>query len=168
MEVVGQFAGGVAHDFNNALAIIMGYGELVMQDLGPRHAMQKYLEEILYAAKRGAGLTQQLLIFSRKQTVQPVVLDLSAMEKMLRQLVDEKIELTMVCEKSIGQIMADSGYVWQLLMNLVVNARDAMPTGGKLAIETSSVRLNETYPKSHPGAIPGTRHQHPFFGFDGD
>lgn len=159
MEVVGQFAGGVAHDFNNALAIIMGYGELVVQDLGPRHAMQKYLEEILHAAKRAAGLTQQLLIFSRKQTVQAVVLDLNeiveSMEKMLRQLVDENIELTMLCEKFIGRIKADAGYVWQVLMNLVVNARDAMPDGGKLAVKTSSATFDDAYAKANPGTVSG-------------
>ena len=160
MEVVGQFAGGVAHDFNNALAIIMGYGELVVQDLGPLHTMQKYLEEILHAAKRAAGLTQQLLIFSRKQTVQAVVLDLNelveSMERMLRQLVDENIELTMLCEKSIGRVKADAGYVWQVLMNLVVNARDAMPDGGKLAIKTSSATLDDVYARAHPERSPAT------------
>ena len=104
MEVVGQLAGGVAHDFNNVLAVIMGYSDLIMQDLGPDHPLQKYIEEIRHAAKRAAGLTQQLLIFSRKQTVQAVVLDLNevveSMEKMLRRLVDENIEMTMVCEKT--------------------------------------------------------------------
>jgi two-component system cell cycle sensor histidine kinase/response regulator CckA len=160
MEVVGRFTAGVAHDFNNALAIIMGYSELVLEDLGPGHALRKYLEEVLHAAKRAAGLTQQLLIFSRKQTVQPIVLDLNevvqSMEKMLRRLVDENIEMTMVCEKSIGQIKADSGYIWQVLLNLVVNARDAMPNGGKLTIGTSSVTLNETSVKAHAGTVSGT------------
>jgi two-component system cell cycle sensor histidine kinase/response regulator CckA len=159
MEVVGQLAGGVAHDFNNVLAVIMGYGDLIVQDLDADHPMQKYIEEIRLAAKRAAGLTQQLLIFSRKQTVQAVVLDLNevveGMEKMLRRLIDENVEMTMVCGEQIGQINADSGYVWQVLMNLVVNARDAMPNGGKLAIRTSAATLDEAYAQTHPGAIPG-------------
>jgi len=159
MEVVGQLAGGVAHDFNNVLAVIMGYSELVMQDLAPDHPLQKYIEEIRLAGKRAAGLTQELLIFSRKQTVQAEVLNLNevveSMDKMLRRLIDENIEMTMVCGEHIGQIKADSGYVWQVVMNLVVNARDAMPNGGKLVIETSDARLDEAYAQAHPGATPG-------------
>jgi two-component system cell cycle sensor histidine kinase/response regulator CckA len=159
MEVVGQLAGGVAHDFNNVLAVIMGYSDLLMQDLPPEHPLQKYIDEIRLAAKRAAGLTQQLLIFSRKQTVQAVALDLNevieSMDKMLRRLVDENIEMTMVYGNPIGQIKADSGYVWQVLMNLVVNARDAMPNGGKLTIETSAVTLDEDHAQTHPGATPG-------------
>ena len=159
MEVVGQLAGGVAHDFNNILAVIMGYSELIVQDLGPDHPLQKYIEEIRHAAERAAGLTRQLLIFSRKQTVQAVVLDLNevveGMDKMLRRLIDENIEMTMVYGEQIGQIKADSGYVWQVLMNLVVNARDAMPNGGKLTIATSNVTLDEAYAQAHPGATPG-------------
>jgi signal transduction histidine kinase len=159
MEVVGQLAGGVAHDFNNVLAVIMGYSDLIVQDLGPDHPLQKYVEEIRHASKRAAGLTQQLLIFSRKQTVQAVALDLNevveSMEKMLRRLIDENVEMTVVCGSQIGQIKADSGYVWQVLMNLVVNARDAMPNGGKLAIETSKVTLDDAYAQAHPGTTPG-------------
>lgn len=159
MEVVGQLAGGVAHDFNNVLAVIMGYSDLIVQDLGPNHPLQKYIEEVRHAAKRAAGLTQQLLIFSRKQTVQAVTLDLNevveSMEKMLRRLIDENVEMTVVYGNSIGQIKADSGYVWQVLMNLVINARDAMPNGGKLAIETSAVNLDEDYAEKHPGVTPG-------------
>jgi two-component system, cell cycle sensor histidine kinase and response regulator CckA len=159
MEVVGQLAGGVAHDFNNVLAVIMGYSELLMQDLASDHPLQKYIEEIRLAGKRAAGLTQQLLIFSRKQTVQAEVLDLNevveGMDKMLRRLIDENIEMTMVGGEHIGRIKADSGYVWQVLMNLVVNARDAMPNGGKLAIETSDATLDEAYAQAHPGATPG-------------
>jgi two-component system, cell cycle sensor histidine kinase and response regulator CckA len=159
MEVVGQLAGGVAHDFNNVLAVIMGYGDLIAQDLGLDHPLQKYAEEIRNAAVRAAGLTQQLLIFSRKQTVQFVVFDLNevieGMDKMLRRLVDENIEMTVVYGKQTGQVKADSGYVWQVLMNLVVNARDAMPNGGKLVIETSAVTLDEAYAQAHPGTTPG-------------
>jgi two-component system, cell cycle sensor histidine kinase and response regulator CckA len=159
MEVVGQLAGGIAHDFNNVLAVIMGYSDLIMQDLGPEHPLQKYVEEVRQAAKRAAGLTQQLLIFSRKQTVQPVELDLNevigGMKTMLQQLINENIEMTMECEENIGHIKADSGYVWQVLMNLVVNARDAMPNGGKLVITTGTATLDEAYAEAHPGVVPG-------------
>jgi signal transduction histidine kinase len=159
MEVVGQLAAGVAHDFNNVLAVIMGYSELIVQELSPDHPLQKYAEEIRLAAKRAAGLTQQLLIFSRKQTVQAVVLDLNevveSMDKMLRRLIDENVEMTVVYGKQTGQVKADSGYVWQVLMNLVVNARDAMPNGGKLAIQTSAVTLDKAYAQAHPGTTPG-------------
>ena len=159
MEVVGQLAGGIAHDFNNILAVIMGYDELIVQELGPGHPLQKYAEEIRIATERAAGLTRQLLVFSRKEVVQAVVLDpnevVEGMEKMLRRLIDENVEMTVVYGKEIGKIEADSGYVWQVLMNLVVNARDAMPNGGKLVIETSSVRLDETYAATHSGTAPG-------------
>jgi signal transduction histidine kinase len=160
MEVVGHLAGGVAHDFNNVLAVIMGYSDLIKQDLPPESPLQKYVDEVRHAAKRAAGLTQQLLIFSRKQTVQPIELDLNEtvndMEKMLLQLINENIEMTMACEKGVGQVWADPGYVWQVLMNLVVNARDAMPEGGKLTIETSVATLDEVYAGSHPGAKSGS------------
>jgi signal transduction histidine kinase len=159
MEVVGQLAGGVAHDFNNILAIIMGYSELMMQKLGPDKELRNHLEAIRLAAERAAGLTRQLLVFSRKQTVQPVVLNLSdvvsGMEKMLRRLIDENIELTFALGKDIGRIKADSGYVGQVLMNLVVNARDAMPRGGKITVATSNATLDENYTRTHTGAIPG-------------
>lgn len=160
MELVGQLAGGVAHDFNNVLAVIMGYSDLAMQDLGPKHAVVKYIDEISNAAQRAAGLTRQLLVFSRKQTVQAALLDLNeivqSMEKMLRRLVSENIEMTIDCTKPIGFIKADPGYVWQVLMNLVVNARDAMPGGGKLTIETRSVNLDEAYVRAHPGSTSGS------------
>src|SRR5208283_1335037 len=111
------------------------------------------------ATERAAGLTRQLLIFSRKQTVQPVVLDLNEvvkdMDQMLRRLIDENIELTIVPGKKIGCVKADPGYVGQVLMNLAVNARDAMPNGGKLTIATSNVTLDENYARDHPGTAPG-------------
>jgi len=159
MEVVGQFAGGIAHDFNNVLAVIMGYSELVLEDLGSDHPSHKKVEEIRHAAERAAGLTRQLLVFSRKQTVQAVELNVNevvcGMEKMLRRLLDENVEMTIVYGDKIGTIEADSGYVWQVLMNLVVNARDAMPNGGKLAIQTSTVLLDEAYAQAHPGTTSG-------------
>jgi hypothetical protein len=159
MEVIGQLAGGVAHDFNNILAVIMGYSDLAMQKLGIGDTLKGYLETIRSAAERAAGLTRQLLIFSRKQTVQLVVLDLNEviqdLDKMLRRLIDENIEMTILPGASIGRVKADSGYVGQVLMNLVVNARDAMPNGGKLTIATSNVTLDKDYARAHPGAVPG-------------
>jgi signal transduction histidine kinase len=159
MEVIGRLAGGVAHDFNNILAVIMGYSDLMMAGLGHDDPLRKNVEEIRHASVRAAGLTRQLLVFSRKQTVQPVVLDLhdvvKDLDQMLRRLVDENIEMTIVPGKQTGRVKADSGYVGQVLMNLVVNARDAMPTGGKLTIATDNVTLDENYARTHTGVIPG-------------
>jgi two-component system, cell cycle sensor histidine kinase and response regulator CckA len=159
MEVVGQLAAGVAHDFNNVLGVIMGYGELLAQELAPDNPLQKYAEEIRHAGERAAGLTKQLLIFSRKQTVEAVILNLNqsveSMEKMLRRLVDENVEMRIVYDKEGGCIKADSGYIWQVLMNLVVNARDAMPAGGKLTIVTSCETLDDQYAESRTGVIAG-------------
>jgi signal transduction histidine kinase len=159
MEVIGQLAGGVAHDFNNILAVIMGYSDLMMQKLGVEGEFRGYLETIRAAAERAAGLTRQLLVFSRKQTVQLVVLDLNEvvtdLDKMLRRLIDENIEMTILAGKELGHVKADSGYVGQVLMNLVVNARDAMPNGGKLTITTDNITLDENDARAHPGASPG-------------
>src|SRR6185436_14316174 len=136
MDVIGQLAGGVAHDFNNILAVIMGYSGLMAAALEPGSPLRKFTEEIRHASEHAAGLTRQLLVFSRKQTVQPVVLDLNDvvkdLDKMLRRLIDENIEMRIVPAKQTGRVKADAGYVGQVLMNLVVNARDAMPNGGKL------------------------------------
>jgi PAS domain S-box-containing protein len=149
MEAVGQLAGGVAHDFNNILAVIMGYNNLIQEDLEPDSPLRKYTDEVQHSADRATGLTRQLLIFSRKQKVQPVVLDLNDavkdLDKMLRRLVDEHIEMEFVPGKQTGRIKADPGYIWQVLMNLVVNARDAMPNGGKLTIATKNVMLDGDY-----------------------
>ncbi len=159
MEVIGQLAAGVAHDFNNILGVIMGNNGLIMSKLGPDSPLREYTEEIRHASERAAGLTQQLLIFGRKQTVQPVVLDLNdvvkGLDKMLRRLIGENIEMTIVPGKQTGRIKADSGHVGQVLMNLVVNARDAMPNGGKLTIATNQVALDENYTRTHTGAMPG-------------
>ena len=159
MEVIGHLAAGVAHDFNNILAVIMGYSDLCLQKLAPDDIIRSYLETIRSSAERAAGLTRQLSVFSRKQTVQPVVLDLNEVveetDKMLRRLIDENIEMTIVPGQQIGRVKADSGYVVQVLMNLVVNARDAMPGGGKLTIATGNATLDKDYAREHPGAIPG-------------
>ena len=153
MEVVGLLAGGVAHDFNNILGIIMGYTDLIASDLGSENPLQDYVGQIRHATERAAGLTRQLLVFSRKQTVQPIVLDLNAvvqdMDKMLRRLVHESITVTITPGNHIGRIKADPGYIGQVLMNLVVNARDAMPGGGKLTIATNNVTLDENYIRTH-------------------
>jgi two-component system cell cycle sensor histidine kinase/response regulator CckA len=159
MEGLGQLAGGVAHDFNNILSVIMCYSEVILRELDSESPLRKYTEEIQEASQRAAGLTRQLLVFSRKETVQAVVLDLNDvvtdLDKMLRRLVDENIEMTVSLGKKIGHIKADSGYVGQVLMNLVVNARDVMPNGGKLSIETNNITLDENYAKVHPGTVPG-------------
>ena len=159
MEEIGQLAGGVAHDFNNILAVIMGYTDLITLDLVPESPLRKYTEEIRHASERAAGLTRQLLVFSRKQTVQPVALDLNDvvkdLDKMLRRILDENIEMTLIPNNQIGHVMADSGYIGQVLMNLVVNARDAMPTGGKLTIAINNVTLDENYARTHTDATPG-------------
>ena len=159
MEVIGQLASGVAHDFNNILAVIMGYSDLMMQDLGPEDRLRKHVGEIRDASERAAGLTRQLLVFSRKQTVHPVVLDLNDvvkdLDKILQRFINENIEMTIVPGKQLGRIKADSGYVGQVLMNLVLNARDAMPNGGQFTIATNNVTLDENRARTHTGAIPG-------------
>jgi len=159
MEVVGHLASGVAHDFNNILAVIMGYSNLILSDLEPDSPLRKYAEEILHASDRAAGLTRQLLVFSRKQTVQPVVLDLNDavkdMGKMLRRLIGENVALTIVPGKETGRIKADPGYIGQVLMNLVVNARDAMPNGGRLTIASDNVTFGEHDAHVCTGMIPG-------------
>jgi PAS domain S-box-containing protein len=159
MEVIGNLAGGVAHDFNNMLGVIMGYGEIIMTKLSAESPVRDDVEQIQHAAERALGLTRQLLVFSRKQAVQPVVLNLNAtlesLDKMLRQLIDEDIDLQIVPGKELARIKADSGYIGQVLMNLVVNARDAMPNGGKLTIETSNVTLDANYTHTHPEVTSG-------------
>jgi hypothetical protein len=159
MEVVGKLAGGVAHDFNNILFVIMGSNDLLDSELAPNSSLKKNCGMIRQALDRAVGLTRQLLVFSRKQTVQFAVLDINTvveeMEKMLRRLVDENIALTIIPGKQIGHIKADSGYIGQVLMNLAVNARDAMPDGGRLIISTSNLTLDEPFARKHTGAIPG-------------
>ncbi len=159
MEIIGQLAGGVAHDFNNMLGVIIGYCDFISSDLGPDNPLQKYTGEIRHASERATGLTRQLLVFSRKQAVQPIVLDLNdvvnELSLMLRRLIDENIDLTIVPGTEIGRIKADSGHMGQILMNLVINARDAMPNGGKLSIATANVSIDKNCTLRHSGAIPG-------------
>ena len=148
MEAVGRLAGGIAHDFNNLLTAIIGYTDLALADLREGDPMRQDMEEILRAAHRAAGLTRQLLAFSRQQVLAPRVLDLNevvqTVDKMLGRLVGEDIELQSVLAPGLGHVKADPGQLEQVIVNLAVNARDAMPTGGKLTIETADVEMTET------------------------
>ena len=159
MDSVGRLAGGVAHDFNNLLGVITGYGELLAGRLPNDPQLKRYVNDILKAAERAAGLTRQLLAFSRKQVLQPRILDLNAvvaeMEKMLRRLIGEDVQLITIFDERLEGVQADPGQMEQVLMNLAVNARDAMPRGGRLTIETAKVDLDATYARSRPGVKPG-------------
>jgi len=160
MEAVGKLAGGIAHDFNNLLTAINGYSELTMRQLQPEDPLRRNVEEIKKAGDRAAGLTRQLLAFSRKQVLQPKVFDLNTvvaeMEKMLHRLIGEDIELKTVLDANLGSIKADPGQIEQVMMNLAVNARDAMPQGGKLTIETANVSLDEEYAAHHVAVKSGS------------
>lgn len=159
MEAIGQLAGGVAHDFNNLLTAITGYSDLAIRKLQPQDPLCHNLEEIKKAGMRAAGLTRQLLAFSRKQVLQPKVLDLNSivtdLEKMLRRLIGENIELRTALEIDLGNVKADPGQVEQVIMNLAINARDAMPHGGRLTIETQNIELDEDYVKQHVAVEAG-------------
>ena len=153
MEAVGRLAGGVAHDFNNLLTVIKGYSELMVDELPAKDPMREEVEEIRKAADRAASLTRQLLAFSRQQVMAPKVLDLNTvvenMDKLLRRLLGEDVELHTVLDRHLGAVKADPGQIEQVLMNLAVNARDAMPRGGKLTIETRNASLDELYAREH-------------------
>ena len=159
MEAVGRLAGGVAHDFNNLLTAIIGYAQLAEARLAPDHKARQDVREIMSASERAAMLTRQLLAFSRKEVVQVRVLDLGAlvkdMAKMLRRLVGEEIQMKVRTEESLGAVQADLGQLEQVLLNLVVNARDAMPNGGRLTIETENVEISEEYAGERIAAQPG-------------
>ncbi|MCK5879858.1 MAG: PAS domain S-box protein, partial [Holophagae bacterium] len=159
MEAVGKLAGGVAHDFNNLLGVIMGYTELAQNQIGPDHGISKHLKAIERAAERSAGLTRQLLAFSRKQKLESKVINLNDLlknlEKMLRRVIGEDIEFMTAYTDDLDKVEADPGQIEQIIMNLAVNARDAMPEGGKLTIESANVYLDERYARTHLGTIPG-------------
>jgi len=159
MEAVGRLAGGIAHDFNNLLTAIIGTTALVLEDLGLDARARLDIQEIEKAAKRAAGLTRQLLIFSRQQVLEPRALDLNALvanlEKMLQRLIGEDIELVTKPAASLGAVRADAGQLEQAIVNLVVNARDAMPQGGRLTIETAEVDLDRSYVAGHVPTQPG-------------
>jgi two-component system, cell cycle sensor histidine kinase and response regulator CckA len=159
MEAVGRLAGGVAHDFNNLLTVILGYCELLLADLDPGDPLHADMAEIHNAGTRAAGLTRQLLAFSRKQIVEPAPLDLNAViidiRPMLGRLIREDVKVMLVLRPELAPMTADRGQVEQIVMNLAVNAQDAMPKGGTLTIETANVEFNEHYAKVHVGVKAG-------------
>src|SRR6201993_3507149 len=153
MEAIGRLAGGIAHDFNNLLMVISGYSEFLLDRLGPDQALRGPAKEISSAAERATSLTRQLLAFSRKQMLTPKVIDLNAVVtenlKMLTRLIGEDIDLVMIPGTELGPVKADPGQIEQVILNLAVNARDAMPQGGKLTIETGNITLDENYARIH-------------------
>lgn len=159
MEAIGKLAGGVAHDFNNLLTVIKGYSQLSLLELKETDPLKGNIEEIQKASDRASDLTRQLLAFSRRQVMEMRVIDLNPLwrdlDKMVRRVIGEDIELVNALADDLGRVKADPGQIEQVIMNLVVNARDAMPYGGKLTIETANVELDEAYARTHVGAIPG-------------
>jgi len=159
MEAIGQLAGGIAHDFNNLLTVIQGYSQLSLLDLEERDPLRANIEEIQEAAKKAADLTRHLLAFSRKQILEMRVLDLNQvfqrLDKMLRRIIGEDVELVSFLSEDLGKVKVDPGQVEQVIMNLSVNARDAMPKGGKLTIETANVELDKEYAHKHIAVQPG-------------
>jgi two-component system, cell cycle sensor histidine kinase and response regulator CckA len=159
MEAVGRLAGGIAHDFNNLLTVITSYGDLVLDDLSKDDPKRQDIEQILKAAEGAASLTRQLLAFSRQQVLEPRVVNLNdvvaGLEKMLRRVIGEDVDLATALAAGLGAVKADVGQLEQVLMNLAVNARDAMPTGGKLTIETGNVELDTDYTREHHAAAAG-------------
>lgn len=159
MDAIGRLAGGIAHDFNNVLSVILTTSELVLADLRQGDPLHEDLAQIRRAGERAAALTRQLLVFGRQQAVEPRVLDMNqivqGMEKMLGRLIGEAIELEVRPSVPLDMVLADAGQMEQVLMNLVVNARDAMPNGGKLTIETKNVALDSEYLASHHGVTSG-------------
>ncbi|MEK6814630.1 MAG: ATP-binding protein [Nitrospirota bacterium] len=158
MEAVGRLAGGVAHDFNNMLTVINGYAEMLLGRMKPDDPSRPEIAAIREAGERAASLTQQLLAFSRRQVVAPQVLSLNAVvsrtDKMLKRLIGEDVELVTILAPVLGTVRVDPGQMEQVIMNLAVNARDAMPNGGKLTIETADVDIDESYAREHVVAVP--------------
>jgi PAS domain S-box-containing protein len=159
MEAVGRLSGGIAHDFNNLLGVIIGYSQVLRRKLGPDSSLTEYADQVEKAGQRAVSLTRQLLAFSRQQILSPAVLDLntlvSEMEKMLPRLIGEDIILRIRLAPDLARVKADHGQIEQIVMNLAVNARDAMPDGGHLTVETANVELDEAYARQHAGAKPG-------------
>jgi two-component system cell cycle sensor histidine kinase/response regulator CckA len=160
MEAVGRLSGGIAHDFNNLLGVIIGYSQVLKRSLKPENPLYEHAEEIEKASQRAVSLTRQLLAFSRQQVLEPVILNLNAlltdMEKMLPRLIGEDIALALALDPTLAQVKADPGQVEQVIMNLAVNARDAMPDGGQLTIQTANVNLDAAYTHQHPGSRVGS------------
>jgi signal transduction histidine kinase/CheY-like chemotaxis protein len=159
MEAVGRLAGGIAHDFNNLLTVIRGRAAILLHRLAPEDPAHRHITLIEKTAERAAALTQQLLSFTRKRPLEPRVVSLNdvvvGIEKMLRRLIGEHIHLVTVLDPGLGHTKADPIQIEQVILNMVVNARDAMPQGGRLTIETANVELDEAYAATHPGARPG-------------
>jgi PAS domain S-box-containing protein len=160
MEAIGQLSGGIAHDFNNLLSVIIGYSGVIEESLSADDPLKKKCEQIKKAGHSAASLTRQLLAFSRQQVLESKVLDLNTIvlnvDKMLRRLIGEDIDLTTALDPTLGHIKADQGQIEQVIINLVVNARDAMPQGGRVTIETANVELDEDYARRHPPQLPGS------------
>src|SRR5207247_1962088 len=156
MDAIGRLAGGIAHDFNNLLSVILSYSTMLGESLKPGDPMRTDLEQIHEAGQSAAALTRQLLAFSRRQILQPKVVNLNdvvaGVEPMLRRLIGEDIELTVLASSSLGTALLDPGQIDQVIMNVAINARDAMPEGGKLTIETANVELDSEYAHEHVGA----------------
>ncbi|MFB3923638.1 MAG: CHASE3 domain-containing protein [Terriglobia bacterium] len=159
MESIGRMAGGIAHDFNNLLTIINGYGQLMLERLAADDPLRTSVEAVCMAGERAASLTRQLLAFSRQQILSPRVLDLNELvagiKKMLGRVIGEDIDLVARLDPKLGRVKADPGQIEQVIMNLVVNARDAMPKGGKLTIQTGNAELDNSYVRSHSTVVPG-------------
>ena len=163
MEAIGQLAGGVAHDFNNLLTVILGYSEFLMETFPADDSRRQDVGEIRKAGQSAGSLTRQLLAFSRKQILEPVVLDLNAVlansDRMVRRLIGEHIKIITRFDPELGLVKADAGQIEQILVNLAVNARDAMPEGGTLTIETGNVEFDEPYVRTHVGAAVGSAYR---------
>jgi two-component system, cell cycle sensor histidine kinase and response regulator CckA len=159
LEAIGRLAGGVAHDFNNLLTAMIGYSSVLLNQMQVNDPGRERVEQIRCAAERAAELTRQLLAFSRKQVLDVKVIDLNPLiadfQKIIRRLLGEDVEVATALDSSIGRVKADAGQIEQILMNLAVNARDAMPSGGKLTMETANVRLDKDYARTHPDVRPG-------------
>ena len=160
MEGIGRLAGGIAHDFNNLLTVIAGRTYLLMSQLPAGHAMRRDLKLIEQTGERAVTLTKQLLAFSRKQILAPVVLDLNnvvtSMKQILERVLSEDIDLIMDLDSSLGRVLADQGQLERVILNMAVNARDAMPDGGQLVLETSNVEVDDTYLRQHVDLRPGS------------
>jgi two-component system cell cycle sensor histidine kinase/response regulator CckA len=159
MEAVGRLSGGIAHDFNNLLGVIIGYSDVLKRTLGANNPLTEHAAEIEKAGQRAAGLTKQLLAFSRQQILTPTVLNLNDlvtdMQKMLPRLIGEDIAVSIALEPALKTVRADRNQLEQVILNLAVNARDAMPQGGKLQIDTKNEKLDDLYVRDHPGAKAG-------------
>jgi signal transduction histidine kinase/ActR/RegA family two-component response regulator len=159
MESIGRLAGGIAHDFNNLLTVMLSTADLAMADLREGDPLRTDFLEIRHAVERAVALTRQLLAFSRKQVLQPAVLNLNTvianMEKMLRRVIGEDVDLAVVPTEDLSSVTVDPGQIEQVIMNLAVNARDAMPDGGRLTVATQNIELDDTYAAQHASVRPG-------------